>query len=85
VIRSIGVEPLFNGACCQSQYLAARGGLDGFEIYAIRGATAQQPIQIKGDVVTSSAASDSFFKSPSVSPLPIRASQIFSSLPPGRL
>jgi hypothetical protein len=38
VIRSVGVEPLLYSARGYSQNLASRGGLDGFEIYAIRGA-----------------------------------------------
>lgn len=78
VIRSVGVEPLLYSARCQSQNLAPRGGLDGFEIYAIGGATTQQRIQINGDVVSQFRGERIFFKSPSVSPLPIRASQIFS-------
>jgi hypothetical protein len=52
VIRNVGVEPLLYSAHCQSQNLAPRGGLDGFEIHALRAATTQQRIQINGDVAS---------------------------------
>jgi hypothetical protein len=86
VIRSVGVEPLRYRARCQSQNLSSRGGLDGFEIYAIRGVTSQQRIQFNGDVVSQFRGERIFFlnrlqflRSRSV---PRRS---FHSLPPGRL
>ena len=61
VIRGVGVEALLDSARRQSQNLASCGGLDGFEIQVIRGATTQQRIQINGDVVSQFRGERIFF------------------------
>lgn len=86
MIRSVGVEPLLYSARGYSQNLASRGGLDGFEIYAIRGAATQQRIQIIGDVVSQFRGDRIFF----LNRLPFPRSRFashrsFHSLPPGYL
>ena len=85
VIRSVGVEPLLYGARRQSQNLAPRRGLDGFEIQAIRGATTQQLIQINGDVASQFRGERVFFLNRLPFPRSRSAShRSFHSLPPGR-
>ena len=86
VIRGAGVKPPLDSARRQSQNLAPRGGLDGFEIHAIRSAGTQQPIQINGDVVSQFRGERIFFLNHLQFPRSRSVShRSLHSLPPGRL
>jgi hypothetical protein len=86
VIRNVGVEPLLDSARRQSQNLAPRGGLDGFEIQTVGGATTQQRIQINGDVVSQFRGERIFFLNRLPFPRSRSAShRSFHLLPPDRL
>ena len=61
MIRSVGVETLFDSPCGQTQNLPPRSGFDCFKIYAFGNAGAQQCIQFSGDVASQLCVERRFF------------------------
>ena len=78
MIRGVAVEPLFDNALRQSQYLSPCSVPDGLKIYAFGNPRAEQFIQFNGDVASQLSGDQVFFKPSPVFPPPSRASQIFS-------